>query len=74
VVPANTDLGATNLFQHFHHLLLVDGVNRFNADGGRDSRHREDVFDLYLEIVDEFSNHDAHHFKRNTSLAVLDHF
>ena len=51
VVPTNTNLISSNLFHHFHKLLLIDRVNWFHRHSCSDLRHRKNINNTYCVFI-----------------------
>lgn len=73
VVPTDAYLFPSYDTQHFKHLLLVDRVDCFYAYCGGKLGHRKNIDDLDSILINEFTDHDTHNFKRHACSAVLEH-
>ena len=73
MVPADADLWASHLSQHLHELLLVGWINSFDTHRAGNSWHGEDIHTFDRIVVDDFAQHNAHHFERDARLTVLQH-
>ena len=73
VVPTDAALVTTNLFHHFHKLLLVHWIHRLHRDCCAHLRHWENIDHIDCVVVVNLANHETHNFKRNSRCTMLHH-
>lgn len=74
MVPSHHDLVSLGLLEHVEHILLVDRVDGFYADGGSALRHSEYVSNLDGEVIDDLAEHQPHDLEGHSCACVFQHF
>jgi len=73
VIPSNWNLISSDLLHHFHELGLIYCIDRLYTDSRSCLWHRENVDHSNGIIIVDFSNHEAHNLKWDTSSRMFQH-